>query len=68
MPNSLTSSPVYECVELSEFGQCVTWQVVEQEQNEVSPPLDQSDQSQLLLAVLSVMVLVWFFKMLKRAI
>ena len=66
MPNSLTASPVYECVELSELGQCVTWQVVEQ--NEVTPPLDQSEQNLLLMAVLSVMVLVWLFKMLKRAI
>lgn len=67
MSNSLAASPVYECVELSELGQCVTWQVVE-EQNEVSPPLDQSEQNELLLAVLSIMVLVWLFKMLKRAI
>lgn len=55
----------YECLELNEVGQCINWQVVEN--NEVSPPLDQSEQGQLLLAILSVMVLVWSFKMLKKA-
>lgn len=63
--NSPTQQAVYECVELDGIGQCVNWQIVE---NEVSPPLDQSEQNQLLMAVLSVMVLVWLFKMLKRAI
>ena len=63
--NSPTQQAVYECVELDTVGQCVNWQIVE---NEVTPPLDQSEQNQLLMAVLSVMVLVWFFKMLKRAI
>lgn len=63
--NSPTQQAVYECVELDGIGQCVNWQIVE---NEVTPPLDQSEQNQLLMAVLSVMVLVWFFKMLKRAI
>lgn len=63
--NSPTQQAVYECVELDTVGQCVNWQIVE---NEVSPPLDQSEQNLLLMAVLSVMVLVWFFKMLKRAI
>ena len=62
--NSPTQQAVYECVELDGIGQCVNWQIVE---NEVSPPLDQSEQNQLLMAVLSVMVLVWLFKMLKRA-
>ena len=62
---SPTQQAVYECVELDGIGQCVNWQIVE---NEVSPPLDQSEQNQLLMAVLSVMVLVWLFKMLKRAI
>lgn len=64
MSNSLTQQAVYECVGLDEVGQCVNWQIVE---NEVSPPLEPSEQNDLLLAVLSVMVLVWFFKMLKRA-
>lgn len=63
--NSPTQQAVYECVELDGIGQCVNWQIVE---NEVSPPLDQSEQNQLLMAVLSVMVLVWLFKMLKKAI
>ena len=63
--NSPTQQAVYECVELDGIGQCVKWQIVE---NEVSPPLDQSEQNELLMAVLSVMVLVWLFKMLKRAI
>ena len=63
--DSPTQQAVYECVELDGIGQCVNWQIVE---NEVSPPLDQSEQNQLLMAVLSVMVLVWLFKMLKRAI
>lgn len=63
--NSSTQQAVYECVELDTVGQCVNWQIVE---NEVTPPLDQSEQNQLLMAVLSVMVLVWLFKMLKRAI
>ena len=63
--DSPTQQAVYECVELDTVGQCVNWQIVE---NEVSPPLDQSEQNLLLMAVLSVMVLVWFFKMLKRAI
>ena len=64
--NNPTQQAVYECVELDGIGQCIKWQVVPQ--NEVSPPLDQSEQNQLLMAVLSVMVLVWLFKMLKRAI
>ena len=63
--NNPTQQAVYECVKLDTVGQCINWQVVE---NEVTPPLDQSEQNQLLMAVLSVMVLVWFFKMLKRAI
>ena len=63
--NSLTQQAVYECVELDGIGQCVNWQIVE---NETTPALDQSEQNQLLMAVLSVMVLVWLFKMLKRAI
>ena len=67
MPNSpTTTQATYECVELDSVGQCLTWQIVEQ--NEVSPPLNDAEQNQLLLAVLSVMVLVWLFKMLKRAI
>jgi len=66
MSSPTTTKPVYECVELDDVGQCLTWEVVEQ--NEVSPPLDQSEQNELLMAVLSVMVLVWLFKMLKRAI
>lgn len=63
--NNPTQQAVYECVKLDTVGQCVNWQIVE---NEVTPPLDQSEQNQLLMAVLSVMVLVWLFKMLKRAI
>ena len=63
--NNPTQQAVYECVELDTVGQCVNWQIVE---NEVTPPLDQSEQNLLLMAVLSVMVLVWLFKMLKRAI
>lgn len=63
--NSPTQQAVYECVELDGIGQCVSWQIVE---DEVTPPLDQSEQNDLLMAVLSVMVLVWLFKMLKRAI
>lgn len=63
--DSQTQQAVYECVELDTVGQCVNWQIVE---NEVTPPLDQSEQNLLLMAVLSVMVLVWLFKMLKRAI
>jgi hypothetical protein len=63
--NSPTQQAVYECVELDTVGQCINWQIVE---NEVTPPLDQSEQNELLMAVLSVMVLVWLFKMLKRAI
>ena len=66
MNSPTTIKPVYECVELDEVGQCLTWQVVEQ--NEVSPPLDDAEQNELLLAILSVMVLVWLFKMLKKAI
>jgi hypothetical protein len=62
MPNN----PVYECVQLDTLGKCDSWQVAEQ--NEVTPPLDQSEQSALLYAILSVMVTVWLFKMLKRAI
>jgi hypothetical protein len=63
--NNPTQQAVYECVELDTVGQCINWQIVE---NEVTPPLDQSEQNELLMAVLSVMVLVWLFKMLKRAI
>ena len=64
--SSPTNQAVYECVELDTVGQCINWQVVPQD--EISPTLDQSEQNQLLMAVLSVMVLVWLFKMLKRAI
>ena len=56
----------YECTNLDAMGDCDTWQVVAQ--NESMPTLDQSEQNQLLLSVLSVMVIVWLFKMLKRAI
>ena len=66
MPTSPTTTAVYECIELDSVGQCVNWQVVPE--NETTPALDQSEQNQLLLAVLSVMVIVWLFKMLKRAI
>lgn len=66
MDSPTTSQAVYECIELDTVGQCINWQIVEN--NEVMPPLDQSEQNQLLMAVLSVMVLVWLFKMLKRAI
>lgn len=55
----------YECTELDLQGQCITWQVVEQ--NEVIPPLDQTEQNTLMLSILSIMVLVWSFKMLKKA-
>ena len=58
------SNLTYECTNLDTVGVCNTWQVV----NEDMPTLDQSEQNQLLLAILSVMVLVWLFKMLKRAI
>lgn len=56
----------YECTNLDSFGDCDTWQLVVE--NESIPTLDQSEQSQLLIAILSVMVIVWLFKMLKRAI
>lgn len=55
----------YECIELDLQSQCITWQVVEQ--NEVIPPLDQTEQNTLMLSILSIMVLVWSFKMLKKA-
>ncbi len=55
----------YECTELDLQGQCINWQVVEQ--NEVMPPLDQSQQSDITLSILGIMVLVWSFKMLKKA-
>lgn len=58
------SNQVYECVQLSPEGTCESWQVVD----ELTPALDQSEQSQLLIAILSVMVTVWLFKMLKRAL
>lgn len=64
--DSSTQQATYECVELNEVGQCTTWQTVEQ--NEAMPALDQTEQNALLIAVLSIMVIVWLFKMLKRAI
>lgn len=60
----MSESLVYECTKLTELGTCDTWQVV----NEPMPTLDQTEQTQLLLAVLGIMVTVWLFKMLKRAI
>ena len=62
----LMSNQTYECTGLDEVGQCQTWQVVEE--NEVSPPLDQTEQNQVMMSVLGIMVLVWLFKMLKKAI
>lgn len=59
------SNPVYECVELSSVtGTCETWQIVP----ESVPTLDQGEQTQLTVAILGIMVTVWLFKMLKRAI
>ena len=60
----MSESLVYECTKLTELGTCDTWQVV----NEPMPTLDQTEQTQLLMAVLGIMVTVWLFKMLKRAI
>lgn len=60
----MSESLVYECTKLTELGTCDTWQVV----NEPMPTLDQTEQTQLLIAVLGIMVTVWLFKMLKRAI
>lgn len=56
----------YECTALDEVGQCQTWQVVEE--NEAQPPLDQTEQNQIMMSVLGIMVIVWLFKMLKKAI
>lgn len=56
----------YECTALDEVGQCQTWQVVEE--NEAQPPLDQNEQGMITNSILSIMVLVWLFKMLKKAI
>ena len=56
----------YECTALDANGQCQTWQVVPEE-NEASPPLDQTEQNQITMSVLGIMVLVWLFKMLKKA-
>jgi hypothetical protein len=46
------------------MGTCDTWQLVD----ESMPALDQTEQTQLMMAVLGIMVIVWLFKMLKRAI
>lgn len=56
----------YECTALDEVGQCQTWQVVEE--NEAQPPLDQNEQGMITTSILGIMVLVWLFKMLKKAI
>lgn len=56
----------YECTALDEVGQCQTWQVVEE--NEAQPPLDQNEQGMITNSILGIMVLVWLFKMLKKAI
>lgn len=60
----MSQTPVYECTKLTEMGTCDTWQVVD----EPMPTLDQTEQTQLMTAVLGIMVIVWLFKMLKRAI
>lgn len=60
----MSQSPVYECTKLTEFGTCDTWEIA----NESMPTLDQTEQTQLMMAVLGIMVIVWLFKMLKRAI
>ena len=60
----MSQTPVYECIKLTNTGTCDTWRVV----NEPTPTLDQTEQNQLLMAVLGIMVTVWLFKMLKRAI
>lgn len=62
----MESNQTYECTSLDAVGQCQTWQVIEQ--NEVLPPLDQTEQNQIMMSVLGIMVLVWLFKMLKKAI
>lgn len=59
----MSQSPVYECIKLT-AGACDTWQLVD----ESMPTLDQTEQTQLMMAVLGIMVTVWLFKMLKRAI
>jgi hypothetical protein len=60
----MSQSPVYECIKLTAMGTCDTWQLVD----ESMPALDQTEQTQLMMAVLGIMVIVWLFKMLKRAI
>lgn len=60
------SNKTYECTEVDMFEVCQNWEIVEN--NEVLPPLSQAEQTQLTIAIISVMALVWLFKMLKRAI
>lgn len=60
------ASQVYECVGLNALGECESWQLVNSEQT--LPKLDETEQGQILLSILSVMVLVWLFKMLKKAL
>lgn len=62
----MPTNQTYECTSLDAVGQCQTWQVVEQ--NEVLPPLDQTEQGMITNSILGIMVLVWLFKMLKKAI
>lgn len=62
----MPTNQTYECTSLDAVGQCQTWQVVEE--NEVLPPLDQDEQGMITNSILSIMVLVWLFKMLKKAI
>lgn len=62
----MPTNQTYECTSLDAVGQCQTWQVVEE--NEVLPPLDQNEQGMITNSILSIMVLVWLFKMLKKAI
>lgn len=60
----MSESLVYECTKLTEMGTCDTWQVV----NEPMPTLDQTEQTEIMISLLGIMVTVWLFKMLKRAI
>ena len=61
------SEPViYECTSLDSAGECQSWQQVPPD-NEFLPTLTQAEQSQLTIAILSVMGFVWLIKQLKRA-
>lgn len=61
----MKQTQTYECIAVDNTGVCTTWQVVQPDDD---LPLTKSEQNQLTLAILSVMVLVWLFKQLKRAL